>query len=262
MKAIAFYLPQFHPIPENDAAWGRGFTEWTNVAKAKKLYPRHYQPKLPGELGFYDLRLEEVQEAQSALALRSGITGFAYWYYWMGNDKRLLELPLNRMLGNKNISIDFCLAWANESWTGAWHGNPTYTIVSQSYPEGDPLSHAKSLSRYFNDPRYIRHNNRPVFLIYKPLQLPPRYLFDLRRQLKACGHNIYVIAISSYVFDYNEYGFDALNLNRLSLLRSSPVLGNIERAVYGVLRKTPFALPRIASYSRVVSTLNPIEILQ
>ena len=125
MRAIAFYLPQFHPIPENDKWWSKGFTEWTNVGKAKPLFRGHYQPKVPADLGYYDLRLSDVREAQAKMASEYGIEGFCYWHYWFGNGRQLLERPFNEVLASGKPNFPFCLAWANESWRGFFHGLKT-----------------------------------------------------------------------------------------------------------------------------------------
>ena len=122
IKFIAHYLPQFHPITENNNWWGKGFTEWINTAKAKPLFKGHYQPHVPADLGFYDLRVPQVREAQAEMAKEHGIYGFCYWHYWFGNGKRILELPFNEVLSSKKPDFPFCLAWANQSWTGIWHG--------------------------------------------------------------------------------------------------------------------------------------------
>ena len=115
IKIIAFYLPQFHPFKENDEWWGKGFTEWTNVAKAKPLFKGHYQPKIPADLGFYDLRLPEVREEQAQLAKQAGIYGFCYWHYWF-NGQELMERPWNEVVNSENPDFPFCIGWANESW--------------------------------------------------------------------------------------------------------------------------------------------------
>ncbi len=118
-RVLALYLPQYHPIPENDEWWGKGFTEWTNVAKAKPLFHGHYQPKVPSDLGFYDLRMEEIREEQAKMAKEAGIEGFVYWHYWFGNGKRLLERPFIEVLESGKPDFPFALAWANCSWENA-----------------------------------------------------------------------------------------------------------------------------------------------
>src|SRR3954453_14122667 len=133
-RVIAFHLPQFHPIAENDEWWGRGFTEWTNVAKAQPLFRGHEQPRLPADLGFYDLRVPETRKHQAALARAAGIEGFCYWHYWFGNGRRILERPFAEVLEAGEPDFPFCLAWANQSWTGIWHGNPKSVLMHQEYP--------------------------------------------------------------------------------------------------------------------------------
>ena len=169
---IAIYLPQFHPIPENDKWWGKGFTEWTNVTKATPRFKGHYQPHLPADTGFYDLRLEETRLGQEALAKQFGIQGFCYYHYWF-NGKRMLHEPLDRKLKNAKEDLPFMLCWANENWTRAWDGMDKEVLLEQNYSNQDDVEHMKMLCKtYFNDSRYIKHNNKPVFLIYRPKLFP------------------------------------------------------------------------------------------
>ncbi len=171
-RLIAFYLPQYHPIPENDAWWGKGFTEWTNVAKAKPLFKGHYQPHLPADLGFYDLRVPEVRQAQADMAREYGIYGFCYWHYWFAG-KQLLERPFHEVLASGKPDFPFCLAWANQSWTGIWHGAPDRVLIEQTYPgEQDHIDHFNTLLPAFRDERYINVDDKPLFLIYMPHELP------------------------------------------------------------------------------------------
>jgi hypothetical protein len=169
---IAFYLPQFYPIPENNVWWGNGFTEWTNVAKAKPLFRGHYQPHIPSDLGFYDLRVPEVRIAQAKLASEHGIKAFAYWHYWFGNEKRLLERPFNGVLKSGKPDFPFCLAWANQTWTGIWHAADSKILIEQQYPGAkDFENHFYHLLEAFLDNRYLKIDNKPLFLIYNPRSL-------------------------------------------------------------------------------------------
>ena len=168
-RAVAFYLPQFHPVPENDTWWGAGFTEWTNVAKAKPLFKGHWQPRLPADLGFYDLRVPEVRERQADLARDANIEAFCYWHYWFGNGRRILERPFNEVLASGRPDFGFCLAWANQPWTGVWHGQPKTTLLDQTYPgEADHAAHFQALLPAFRDRRYFKVDGKPLFAIYDP----------------------------------------------------------------------------------------------
>lgn len=172
IKTIAFYLPQYHPIPENDEWWGKGFTEWTNTAKAKPLFRGHYQPHVPADLGFYDLRLPEARNDQAELARQYGLSGFCYYHYWFGGE-RILERPFNEVLETKEPDFPFCLCWANQTWTGIWHGAADNILIEQTYPgKEDYESHFQSLLPAFEDPRYIRVDNCPVFMVYRPTEIP------------------------------------------------------------------------------------------
>jgi hypothetical protein len=177
-RVIAFYLPQFHPIPENDEWWGKGFTEWTNTAKAKPLFLGHYQPKVPADLGFYDLRLKEVQLQQIELAKISGIEGFCYYHYWFGNGKQLMEKPIQNVLANKDLDFPFCFCWANHDWAKQdWNNSVSRKnktiLIKQEYPgEQDIYEHFYSLLPYFKDQRYVKVNAKPVFVIFDIEKIP------------------------------------------------------------------------------------------
>lgn len=176
-RVIALYLPQFHPIPENDLWWGPGFTEWTNVAKAKPLFRGHIQPRIPADLGFYDLRLPETREQQAQLARQAGIEGFCYYHYWFGNGKQLLERPFNEVLESGKPDFPFCLCWANHDWT-----NKTWTnqsglkkdsmMIKMEYSMEDHKNHFFSLLPAFKDKRYITVDGKPLFMIYNAIAFP------------------------------------------------------------------------------------------
>lgn len=176
-RVIALYLPQYHPIPENDEWWGKGFTEWTNVAKAKPLYRGHYQPRIPADLGFYDLRLPEVREQQAQLAREAGIEGFCYYHYWFGNGKQLLERPFNEVLASGKPDFPFCLCWANHDWTNkTWKKSSIMKkdgmIMQMQYSMADHVNHFLALLPAFKDKRYITVDGKPLFAIWAPRDIP------------------------------------------------------------------------------------------
>ncbi len=211
-RLIAFYLPQFHPIPENDGWWGKGFTEWTNVANAQPQFSGHHQPHIPADLGFYDLRLPEARTAQADLARQYALEGFCYWHYWF-HGRRLLQRPFDEVLALGQPDFPFCLAWANESWSRRWLGEPRDILISQTYSPEDDLDHALWLVRAFSDPRYIQVHGRPLFLIYRPLDLPePRRTTDTFR-IECIKHGLpepYLLGINGHCrqVDCRNLGFD------------------------------------------------------
>ncbi|MDX6498794.1 MAG: hypothetical protein QOG23_2054 [Blastocatellia bacterium] len=213
-RLISFYLPQFHPIPENNHWWGKGFTEWTNVARARPLVKGHYQPHLPAELGFYDLRLPETRQAQANLARQYGIFGFCYYHYWF-NGKRLLQRPLDEVLKSGEPDFPFCVCWANENWTRRWNGEEQDVLMKQTYSAADDLAHIRALIPSFQDPRYIKINGRPLVLIYRVSSLPqPRQTADIWRQeaIRAGFPDLYlctVVSLAALDFDPTSIGFDA-----------------------------------------------------
>lgn len=212
-RCIAFYLPQFHPVPENDAWWGTGFTEWTNVAKAKPLFRGHYQPHLPADLGFYDLRLSAVREAQAAMAKDCGIHGFCYYHYWF-NGKRILERPFQEVFESGKPDFPFMLCWANENWTRAWDGRQQDVLLEQRYSETDDVTHINALIPYLQDPRYIRVNGKPVIAIYASQLLPDpaRTVATWRDTAAKHGIGLYLCRVESHQTggaQYLQAGFDA-----------------------------------------------------
>jgi len=168
---VAFYLPQFHPTAENDAWHGSGFTEWTVVARSKPMYPGHRQPELPGELGFYDLRVPETREQQVRLARSHGISAFCYYHYWFSG-RRMLERPFNEVLKSGAPDFPFCLTWANESWYRRWQGSADELVVEQTFDEADDIEHIRWLLEAFRDERYLRVKGRPLLGVYRPQDLP------------------------------------------------------------------------------------------
>lgn len=188
-RIIGLYLPQYHPIPENDEWWGKGFTEWTNVAKARPLFRGHYQPRIPADLGFYDLRLPEVREQQAQLAREAGLEGFCYYHYWFGNGRQLLERPFNEVLASGKPDFPFCLCWANHDWTNkTWQKGNNFRrdsmIMKMEYSKEDYVRHFNYVLPAFRDPRYITVDGKPLFAVWAPHHIPDaREFIDLWQQL-------------------------------------------------------------------------------
>ena len=212
IRVIAFFLTQFHPIPENDRWWGKGFTEWTNVTRAEPLFEGHYQPHLPADLGFYDLRLRETRHEQIAMARQYGIDGFCYHYYWFSGT-RILNRPLDDMLSDPESDMPFCLCWANEHWTRRWDGMDHEVLLRQKYLPEDDLNFIKSVVPFFHDPRYIRHDSAPFLIVYQPQHLPdPLNSVKLWREYcetAGIGHIHLCAALTNDNEDYARFGFDS-----------------------------------------------------
>jgi len=196
VDVLALFLPQFHPIPENDAWWEPGFTEWTNLAAAQPLFVGHRRPDLPGELGFYDLRLAEVRERQAALARDHGVTAFCWWHYWFAG-RRLLERPFDEVLASGSPTLPFSLCWANQSWSGVWHGAPDRVLLEQTYPDGDDEAHFAALLPAFRDERYHLVAGRPLLGVFRPQELPDarRFVETFQRLASEAGlGGLYLVA--------------------------------------------------------------------
>lgn len=230
LRSLAFYLPQFHPTPENDLWWGPGFTEWRNVVAARPQFRGHLQPHLPADLGFYDLRLAETRAAQAELATRHGIDGFCYYHYWFAGRRVLFE-PLDRILSSGEPHFPFCLCWANENWTRVWDGGSDEVLLEQHYSREDDLGHLRFLAPIFSDPRYLRVNGRPLFLVFRASQLPdPRRTTDLwREESSRLGlGELYLCRVESFpdeVSDPRTLGFDAA----VEFQPSYPTVGQARR---------------------------------
>ncbi len=256
-KLIAFYLPQFHPIPENDEWWGKDFTEWTNVRKAVPLFPGHYQPHVPGQLGYYDLRSSDIRDAQAALAKEYGIQGFCYYHYWF-NGRPLLEQPFNEVLRSRKPDLPFCLCWANENWTRRWDGEDKKVLIAQKYSHEDDRRHIESLIPAFRDERYIRINDKPIFLVYKTNLLPDakKTAEIWRDTAKSAGlGDIYLIRIENYFRDFDpapeEIGFDAA-------VEFAPHLGSFGPRVTSTVSLYDEALnanPQIYDYDNIMKEM-------
>ena len=213
VKAIAMYLPQFHRIDENDAWWGEGFTEWTNVRRAKPFYPGHDQPQIPHpDIGYYNLDDPNVLERQASLAAQYGIHGFCFYYYWF-NGRRVLEKPINNMLESGKPDFPFCLCWANENWTRTWDGRNTELLLEQSYSAESDIKFFYDILPALKDNRYIRIDGRPLVIIYRPGDLPSASESAKRWQdlaVKEGLHGLHLAAVHSFDFaDPRSFGFDS-----------------------------------------------------
>lgn len=266
LRSIAVVLPQFHPIPENDEWWGKGFTEWTNVAKASPLFKDHYQPHIPSDLGFYDLRLAEAREAQAKIAKDHGIHGFCYYHYWF-NGKRLLDRPIDEMLRLREPDMPFMLCWANENWTRRWDGLDNEILIKQEYSLVDDEKHIRWLcENVFKDERYIRVNDKPVFVVYRDDLFPDiKKTLALWRKIAEEEYGfigLYLCAMESFSrsFDPEDIGFDAcieFSPHHLMKYLSTPnnrntFLGKLRSKAKVDLRFTDFKLAVQGSIDREI----------
>jgi lipopolysaccharide biosynthesis protein len=238
IRPIAIYLPQFHPVKENNEWWGEGFTEWTNVVKGKPRFKNHYQPHLPADLGYYDLRLAEVREAQAELARKYGVYGFCYYHYWF-NGRRILERPFQEVFESGKPDFPFMLCWANENWTRIWDGGENHVLLKQEYSPEDDRNHIRALIPYFKDKRYIRVNGRPVFAIYKDSLFP-----DIAKTIQVFKEECAKHEVDLYICKFERslmtikgdpqgLGFDAsIEFQPLSIARNEFVKAN---------RRSPYA---------------------
>ena len=211
VRFIAYYLPQFHSIPENDAWWGKGFTEWTSVTKAVPRFVGHRQPNLPADLGFYDLGQPEILRLQADLARRAGIYGFCIHNYWFSG-RKILETPLDNLLNDLSIDLRFCLNWANENWSRRWDGMDRDVLLEQRYEVGDDVRYAESILPALRDPRYIRIDGRPLLMVYRPSAIPDAkaWVSNWRCFFKAQGVGDPYIVMAQYDDqDPRPYGMDA-----------------------------------------------------
>jgi len=276
IKFLAYYLPQFHPIPENDSWWGEGFTEWRNVVKAKPLFKGHYQPILPSNLGFYDLRVPEVRIAQTELAKEYGVDGFIYYQYWFGKGKMLLELPAEEMLKDKAQDFPFCFCWANETWKGIWHGldNPEILIEQEYEGKEGYEKYFEYLKPFFLDDRYIKVDNKPMFHVYRIEDIPDLDIFIKVFNAMAKNEGFDgVYLISTILSDqevvlnnhsiYGQVGVDVfqrMRYNQHLTFPNSNILSKLELKIKSLLGYTNHIgtrkKPLVLDYKKGVSNFN------
>lgn len=264
-RVLALYLPQYHPFKENDEWWGKGFTEWTNVARARRLFPGHYQPHIPSDLGFYDLRIPEVREQQAELARKAGIEGFIYYEYWFGNGRQLMEKPFEEVVASGKPDFPFCLCWANHSWyKKLWDPNnpgKDKLLMEQLYPgEDDYIAHFTHLLPAFRDKRYVRVNGKLFYSIYdvKGFKNVSLFIKTWRRLAKENGLNDFYFVATDYNNEHkDEYlalGFDAThNVDYINIYHIAPVW---KKAVKTVFRKY-LGLPMIYKYKDAIKYMLP-----
>lgn len=258
LEVLAFYLPQFFPIKENDEWWGKGFTEWTNVAKAKPLYKGHNQPRIPADLGFYDLRVPEVREQQVLLAKEAGVTAFCYWHYWFGNGKRLLDRVFDEVLESGKPDFPFCLGWANHSWYAkTWNkDSKDKLLIEQTYPgDEDAKAHFRFLLKAFNDKRYVKVNGCPYLFIFDPYTLPESYIELFKEMAVEAGFpGLYLVANLTPIDSVQEYldkGYSSVLINRTKKASYS----NIDKKAVSIIGK----IKKMRKNNRVFDSLLKIR---
>ena len=259
-RLLALYLPQFHPIPENDQWWGPGFTEWTAVTRGRPLFRGHYQPNLPGELGFYDLRQPEVRQAQSELARAHGVEAFCYWHYWFAG-KQLLERPFDEVLRSRQPNFPFCLAWANHSWNSVWwFGVRGRRLIEQTYPGlDDHRAHFQHLLPAFADERYVTVDGKPLFYIYDPFAIPNiKAVTDTWRELaqRSGLSGLHLVGNGLDPAAASAFGFDATNYDLTNhILRARPKLPWLGEWAYRYRVRRLLRRPLIYSYAEALPYL-------
>jgi hypothetical protein len=263
IRILAHYLPQFHPTPENDEWWGPGFTEWTNVGRARPLFRGHQQPKVPAHLGYYDLRVPEVRELQAKLAQEAGVDGFCYWHYWFGHGRRMLEMPFNEVLRTGRPDFPFCLGWANHTWYDkSWTPEKWYSkkvLIEQTYPGPEDITdHFNAILPAFRDKRYFRVEARPLFLVYDPFSVPDIAGFIKRWNDLADKHGIggiFFVALTNEAEKLDMLkvmGFDAMTLSlhhRPFGGRATSIAARLERYAKTFLTR----MPNIVDYAEAIN---------
>lgn len=266
VRVIAFYLPQYHPTAENDQWWGKGFTEWTNVGKARPLFRGHYQPRVPADLGYYDLRVPETRIEQAEMAERYGVEGFCYWHYWFGNGRQLLQRPFQEVLASGKPDFPFCLSWANHSWEDKQFSKEgTHRILmEQLYPgEADETAHFNALLPAFKDHRYIRVDDKPLFMVYNPFELPDAGRFILLWQKLARENGLKGIHFIGQTNDAKEVqtlkdmGFDAVNIVRLFDFFKLDY--SLPEKIHMKIMRVIFKRGRIVDYARAAKYFSGVE---
>jgi hypothetical protein len=259
MRVIAYYLPQYHSIPENDAWWGKDFTEWDRVRAAKPLFKGHHQPVVPGELGYYNLLDPAIRERQAQLAREAGIEGFCYWHYWF-DGKQLLEQPLQQVLQSGQPDFPFCIAWANESWYAkTWMDHPDQPdrlLIEQTYPEGDDEAHFAAILPMLRDKRYIQVDGKPLLVVYRPLQLPDgkAWVAKWQEMARNAGFNgLFLVGHTLYSRETDAIralGFDAVNIVPIGDVKRNIGLGL--RHLPSLIRHLRGRSPLVYDYARAI----------